>query len=70
MNTGWHDLAGLDVDEKLDELNRFLEDRGFRSRFRLLADHYGWDVLFDDGGESQIVNTVEDAERIVQELCG
>lgn len=69
MNSGWHDLASVDVDEKLGELNRVLERRGFRSRFRLVADHYGWDVLFDDGSEPEIVETVEDAERIVDELC-
>jgi hypothetical protein len=70
MSRGWHDLTTVDVDEKLDDLNRFLKDRGFRSKFRLVTDRYGWDIVFDDGGTPEIVDTEEHAERIVEELCG
>ena len=70
VESSWHQLAWVEVDERLEELNERLREHGFRSRFRITVDPYGWDVLFDDGGEPVIVDTVEYAERIVDELCG
>ena len=68
--TSWHELSEADVGDRLRELNRYLADRGLRSKFRLVTDRYGWDVVFDDGGKPVIVDTEEHAERIVEELCG
>lgn len=66
--TDWHELVD-EVDEKLGELNRQLEERGFRTRFRVARDDFGWDVIVDDGAELEIVKTVKAAEKIVEELC-
>jgi hypothetical protein len=67
--TNWHDLADEDIDEILAELNEQLQDHGFRSRFRIVSDEFGWDVIVDDGAELELVKTVEAAERITEELC-
>jgi hypothetical protein len=68
-STDWHLLAEEEVDEKLDELNTQLEERGFRTRFRVALDEFGWDVIIDDGGELELVKTIEEAENIVESLC-
>jgi len=68
-DTNWHEMASLDVDEKLEELNRQLGKSGFRTRFRIITDEFGWDVVVDDGGKPELVETVEEAENIVEELC-
>jgi len=49
-------------------LNTRLQEAGYHARFRLVID-YGWDVIFDDNGELEIVETVGDAERIMNEFC-
>jgi hypothetical protein len=67
--TDWHSLLDDEIDEKLDELNKQLEVRGFRTRFRVARDEFGWDVIVDDGAELELVKTVEAAENIVEELC-
>jgi hypothetical protein len=67
-NTDWHELADEEIVEKLNHLNRFLEERGFRTRFRITRDEFGWDVIVNDGAEVGIVKTVEEAEKIVEEL--
>jgi hypothetical protein len=67
--TDWHSLLDDEIDEKLDELNMHLEERGFRTRFRIVRDEFGWDVIVDDGGRLEFVETVEQAENIVEELC-
>lgn len=68
--TGWHELVDEEVDEKLSQLNSFLEKRGFRTRFRVARDEFGWDVIVDDVGKLEFVETVEEAETIVEKLCG
>jgi len=67
--TFWHQLEDEDVEAKLGELNEQLKERGFRARFKVDADEYGWNVIIDDGGEPEVVNTVEEAEDIVEGLC-
>lgn len=69
-DTYWHELADDDIGQKLDQLNRRLQDTGYRTRFRVIRDEFGWDVILDDGGELELVETIEDAEKIVRELCG
>lgn len=68
-STDWHELVDEEIVEKLNHLNVFLEERGFRTRFRIARDEFGWDVIVDDGAELEIVKTVEEAEHIVEELC-
>ena len=68
-DTDWHEMASRDVDEKLYELNSRLEERGFRTRFRIVTDEFGWDIVVDDGSRPELIETVEDAEEIVQQLC-
>jgi len=68
-STDWHSLVCEEIVGKLSHLNRCLEERGFRTRFRVARDEFGWDVIVDDGGELEIVKTVEEAENIVEELC-
>ena len=58
-----------EIDELLAELNERLQARGLRARFRVSADDYGWDVMVYDGGDPEIVETVEEAEEVVEELC-
>ena len=67
--TYWNQLNDEELQAKLDELNEQLKQRRFRSRFKVDVDEYGWDVIIDDGGEPEVVNTVEEAEDIVEELC-
>lgn len=67
--TSWHEF-GLDVYGKLDELNGRLKERGFRTRFRIVMDESGWDVVVDDRGNREFVETAEEAETIVEELLG
>ena len=69
-DTGWHSLTSTEITERLTRLNSFLEERGFRTRFRVVRDEFGWDVIVDDGGKPDVVETVEEAECIVEELCG
>jgi hypothetical protein len=66
--TSWHELADVDVGVKLDELNRRLAELSFRTRFRIVRDEYGWDIVVDDGGKPELVETVEEDEYIVGEL--
>lgn len=66
--TSWHELTWEDAKKRLDELNARLQEGGYHSKFRLAIDRYGWDVIFDDGGELEIVDTVEDAELIMNEF--
>jgi len=63
--TNWHDLADEDIDEIVGELNERLQARGLRTRFRIIVDDYGWDVVVYDGGDPEVVDTVEEAENIV-----
>lgn len=65
--TSWHEFR-LDVYGKLDELNKRLEAGGFRTRFRVLRDESGYVVIVEDGGNPELVETVEEAESIVDEL--
>jgi hypothetical protein len=67
-STDWHELVDEEIVEKLNHLNGLLEERGFRTRFRITRDEFGWDVIVDDGAEVGIVKTVEEAENIVEEL--
>lgn len=67
--TDWHELVDDEVVEKLSHFNSLLEERCFRTRFRVARDEFGWDVVVDDGAELDIVKTVEEAEDIVEELC-
>ena len=69
-DTNWHELDYADVNEKLGELNKRLQDHGLRTRFRIVRDEFGWDVIVDDGGRPEFVETVEEAENIVEELLG
>jgi hypothetical protein len=69
MVTSWHELTDEDLDQRLDEMNERLQAAGYRSRFKVVTDAYGWDVLFDDGGEPEIVDTVEEADEIMDEFC-
>jgi hypothetical protein len=69
QETSWHELTYQDAKERLDHLNTRLQEAGYHAKFRLVIDQ-GWDVIFDDNGELEIEETVEDAERIVEELCG
>ena len=68
-NTDWHSLPFYEVEKKLERFNRVLE-KGYRSRFRIVGDIYGWDVVLDDGGRVALIETVEDAERILREEFG
>ena len=68
--TCWHELSKGDLYDKLAELNRRLSEHGFRTRFRVTADKYGSDVIVDDGGGVELVKTVQEAEDIVEKLCG
>jgi len=68
-NASWHDLTYEDVKERLHQLNARLQEGGYHAQFRLVIDDYGWDVIFDDGGELEIVDAVEDAELIMNEFC-
>ncbi len=68
-HTSWHELAFDEIYAKLDELNGMLKERGYYTRFRIVRDEFGWDVIVDDGAELEIVKTVEEAENIVEELC-
>lgn len=67
-HTSWHELADDEIDAKLDELNGMLKERGYRTRFRIVRDEFGWDVVVDDGGKPELVKTVEQAENVVEEL--
>jgi hypothetical protein len=67
-STDWHELADEEIVEKLNHLNGFLEEHGFRTRFRITRDEFGWDVIVNDGAEVGIIKTVEAAENIVEEL--
>lgn len=69
-STRWHELSKGGLYDKLGELNRRLSEHGFRTRFRVTIDEYGWDVIVDDGGDLELVKTVQEAEDIVEELCG
>jgi hypothetical protein len=69
-HTSWHELADDEIYAKLDELNGMLKERGYHTRFRVARDEFGWDVVVDDGGKPELVKTVEEAENIVQQLCG
>jgi hypothetical protein len=67
----WHELADDEIDAKLDELNGRLKEHGYRTRFKVDVDEFGWDVIVDDGGgKPELVETVEEAENIVEELLG
>jgi hypothetical protein len=68
--TNWHELDYANVNEKLGELNKRLQDHGLRTRFRIVRDEFGWDVIVDDGGRLEFVETVEEVEIIVEELLG
>lgn len=68
--TDWHELVDEEVNEKVSQLNGFLEKRGFRTRFRIARDEFGWGVIVDDLGKLEFVETVEEAETIVEKLCG
>jgi len=68
VRTNWHELADVDIGVKLDELNRRLAELTFVTRFRIVRDEFGWDVVVDDGGKPKLVETVEEAEYIVGEL--
>ena len=57
-----------EIDELLAELNERLQARDLRTRFRISADDYGWDVMVYDGGDPEVVDTIEEAEDIVEEL--
>jgi hypothetical protein len=67
--TYWHELVDEEIKQKLHHLNGLLEERGFRTRFRVARDESGWDVIVDDGGGLEIVKTVEEAENIVELCC-
>ena len=62
-------MCDEEIDELLAELNERLQARGLRTRFRVSANDYGWDVMVYDGGDPEIVETVEEAEEVVEELC-
>jgi hypothetical protein len=64
-----YELTYEDAKERLDQLNVRLQKGGYHSKFRLAIDDYGWDVIFDDGGELEVVDTVESAELIMNEFC-
>jgi hypothetical protein len=68
--TYWHELVDDEIEAKLAELNRRLEEHVFRTRFRIVRDELGWDVFVDDGSRPELVKTVEEAETIVEELLG
>jgi hypothetical protein len=68
-HTSWHELADDEIDAKLDELNGMLKERGYHTRFRIVRDEFGWDVVVDDRGKPELVKTVEQAERVIEELC-
>ena len=69
MKTSWDELSDEDLNDRLEDLNARLQAAGYHSHFRLAIDDYGWDVLFDDGGQLEVVKTTEDAERIMDEFC-
>jgi len=70
--TNWHELTDDEIEEELSELNGQLRQRGLRSRFEVVLDdvELDWYVVLDDGVGREIVETVEEAEEIVEELCG
>ena len=61
-------MCDEEIDELLAELNERLQARGLQTRFRISADDFGWDVMVYDGGDPEIVDTVEEAENIVELL--
>jgi hypothetical protein len=69
-HTSWHELAGDEIYAKLDQLNGTLKEGGYHTRFRIVRDEFGWDVVVDDGGKPELVKTIEQAESVVEELCG
>jgi len=70
--TNWHEWTDDEIEEELSELNGQLRQRGLRSRFEVVLDdvELDWYVVLDDGVGREIVETVEEAEEIVEELCG
>ena len=69
--TNWHQLFDDEIDAELAKLNGQLRQRGLRSRFKVVLDdvELEWYVILDDEADQEIVETIEEAEEIVEELC-